>query len=121
MKISLTKRLPIWLGLLTLWMGNLSCNFLFQTLSQASVPSKQLTSVPLLSSTESTSTQQITTATQAILANPTAAALPTRPSEPVVAASYCNLQDCSQYTYPGDFVHGVYGGTHGFLKVERTG
>ena len=117
MKIFLVKRLPIWLCLLTIWMGSLSCNFLFQTLSQASVPSKQLTSVPLLSSTEFALTQQMATATQAILTSPTAVAAPTRPSQAVVVASYCDLQDCSQYTYPGDWANGVYGGTEGVMLV----
>jgi hypothetical protein len=35
----------------------------------------------------------------------------------VVAASYCILQDCSQYTYPGDWLHGVYGGSEGVMLV----
>ena len=73
--------------------------------------------MPLLPSTESVSTQQITTATQAILTSPTAAAIPTHPSQPVVAASYCDLQDCSQYTYPGDWANGVYGGAEGVMLV----
>ena len=109
MKISLIKRHPIWVCLLTMWMGSLSCNLL------SSFPSKQLTVVPLFPATKPASTQQIATPIQEFLPSPTLTAAPTRPAQPVVAASYCILEDCSQYTYPGDWSNGVYGGTEGVM------
>ena len=60
---------------------------------------------------QSTATEAAATATD----SPTLTAAPTRPSQPLVAASYCDLADCSQYTYPGDESTGIRGGTGGIM------
>jgi hypothetical protein len=119
MKTTLKARPTVVVFMISLWLvSSLACGMFYTNPSPSAANPPQ----PVESSTaqaapmqRSSATEQAATATAT--PSPTMTAMPTRLSQPVVAASYCNLQDCSQYTYPGDFLNGVYGGAEGVMLV----
>jgi len=126
MRTALKKRSPVVLSLIILWLvSSLSCGLPFAgPAPAAALPAATRTqpaeshAAPLLTATQTTLVVPQSTATEAAATateNPTVTLAPTRPSQPLVAASYCILADCSQYTYPGDESNGNRGGTGGIM------
>ena len=112
------------MAVITLWLvSSLSCGLSLSGPAPTAVPPAatrpQPTEIHSIPQAVPTPTQVPTATEEAAAAteSPTLTAAPTRPSQPVVAASYCILADCSQYTYPGDWLHGVYGGSEGVMLV----
>ena len=93
MRTPLKKRIPVVLSLFAFWLASsLSCGLPFA--GPAPVAAAR---------------------TQPAESRAAAKTAQTRPSQPLVAASYCDLADCSQYTYPGDESTGIRGGTGGIM------
>ena len=122
MKTILKKRIPVVLSLFAFWLvSTLSCGLPFSgpaPSAAARTPPAESRAAVKTALTRAPAAAPKSTATEAAAAAadiPTVTAAPTRPSQPLVAASYCILADCSQYTYPGDESNGIRGGTGGIM------
>ena len=93
MRTPLKKRIPVVLSLFAFWLASsLSCGLPFA--GPAPVAAAR---------------------TQPAESRAAAKTAQTRPSQPLVAASYCDLADCSQYTHPGEKPNGFPGGNGGVM------
>jgi len=122
MQTALKKRIPVVFCLITLWLvSSLSCGLPFSGPAPADVTRTQTVesrAAPKVSAMQTTTAAPqsiVTEAAATVTESPTTTAAPTRPSQPVVAASYCDLQDCSQYTSPGEKSDGFPGGNGGVM------
>ncbi|HMD89894.1 MAG TPA: hypothetical protein VKF38_12090 [Anaerolineaceae bacterium] len=126
MKTAVKARSFVMVCVVTVWLvSSLSCGLpLSGPAPTADSPTATRTqageshATPKVSATQApTATSAASTSEAAVAATESATATlaPTRPSQPVVVASYCDLADCSQYTYPGDESNGIRGGTGGIM------